>query len=75
MLWELSRKIIVFLIAIINAALRLEHVPNLWKIAKIMIILKPGKSGSCRPISGLFEKVIQNSIDCSPPQLSRFTEW
>lgn len=53
---------------LINASFRLRYIPKLWQIAKVIIILKPGKPSnkikSYRPISLLpivskvFEKLI-----------------
>lgn len=68
MLRELPKRGIIFLAKLINAALRLKHVPRAWKIAKLIVILKPGKPpedpSSYRPISlisiiaKIFEKVV-----------------
>ncbi len=67
MLQELSRKATVMLTYIFNAAIRLCHFPSHWKLAKIIMISKPGKAveepNSYRPISllptiaKLFEKL------------------
>jgi hypothetical protein len=56
------------LVQIINAAFRLKYVPRQWKVAEVIMILKPGKPGndkkSYRPISLLpviskiFEKLL-----------------
>ena len=40
---ELPKKAVVLLVYIYNGILRLKHVPDLWKIAKIILIHKPGK--------------------------------
>ncbi len=54
-LQELPRKAIVMLTYIFNAAIRLCHFPSHWKLAKIIMIHKPGKAednpSSYRPIS------------------------
>lgn len=67
-LHNLPRKALVKLTNIINAALRLKYVPDLWKVAEVIMIRKPGKSpqdaSSYRPISllpimsKLFEKLL-----------------
>lgn len=52
---ELPRKGIVFLTLIFNAILRLEYFPLQWRLAQIVVVLKPGKppnqTSSYRPIS------------------------
>lgn len=39
---------------LINAAFRLKHIPNVWKVAKVIMLQKPGKPSneakSYRPI-------------------------
>lgn len=65
---QLPRKALVKLTYLINAAFRLKYVPKLWKVAEIVMILKPGKpphiASSYRPISllpvisKLFEKLL-----------------
>jgi hypothetical protein len=65
---NLKRKASVKLTMIINACIRLKHVPNIWKTAEVIMILKPGKNpsevDSYRPISllpvmsKLFEKLM-----------------
>ena len=67
MLKELPRKAVVMITYLFNAALRLRHIPSDWKLAKIIMLPKPGKpldeTKSYRPISllsilaKLFEKV------------------
>lgn len=67
LLQELPRKGLVMLTYLLNGALRLKHVPKQWKLAKIIMIPKPGKPpeapSSYRPISlltvisKLFEKL------------------
>ncbi|GBP42596.1 RNA-directed DNA polymerase from mobile element jockey [Eumeta japonica] len=62
----------MFLVILFNACLRLCHYPTQWKIAQIVMILKPGKQieevSSYRPISllpligKLFERVILNRL-------------
>lgn len=68
----LPRKIVVKITQIINAAIKLRHVPQLWKIAEVIMIPKPGKPAneltSYRPISllpvlsKLFEKLIHRRL-------------
>ncbi len=68
MLRELSKEGLVYLTSLFNTALRLKYVPQTWKLAKMIVILKLGKPpenpSSYRPISLLsiiakvFEKVI-----------------
>ena len=65
---KLQRKDLVKLTTLINASIRLKHVPNSWKITEIIMIPKPGKDHrkveSYRPIallsimSKLLEKLI-----------------
>lgn len=65
---ELPRKALSKLCHLINASFRLKYVPQLWKVAEVIMILKPGKiphnTSSYRPISLLpviskvFEKVL-----------------
>ena len=67
-LQKIPRKGIIILTHIFNAALRLKHVPDSWKVAEVIMILKPGKPPndvkSYRPISllpiisKLFEKLL-----------------
>lgn len=67
-LHNLPRKALVKLTNLINAALRLKYVPDLWKVAEVIMIAKPGKPchdvTSYRPISllpimsKLFEKLL-----------------
>ncbi|GBP50343.1 Probable RNA-directed DNA polymerase from transposon X-element [Eumeta japonica] len=62
----------MFLVILFNACLRLCHYPTQWKLAQIVMILKPGKqieeASSHRPISllpligKLFERVILNRL-------------
>lgn len=65
---ELSKKAIVKLTSIINAAIRLTYVPRQWKVAEIVMIPKPGKptteKTSYRPISLLpvLSKVFEGII-------------
>ncbi len=64
---------LLYLAKLINSAIRLQYIPNAWKIAKIILILKPGKAAdkvdSYGPISLLpiaskvFERVIQARLD------------
>lgn len=72
LLKNLSRKAIVFLTQLFNACLRLSYFPLTLKSAKIVAILKPGKTNtlpiSYRPISllpslgKLFESVIYSYL-------------
>lgn len=65
---ELPQKGVRKLLYLINAAIRLKHIPKQWKVAEVMMILKPGKppndKKSYRPISllpiisKLFEKLL-----------------
>ena len=65
---ELSKKTVVQLTNIINACLHLRYIPKMWKIAKMIVLLKPGKKAKevspCRPISlspiaaKIFEKIV-----------------
>ncbi len=52
---NLPKKAIVKLLYIINAILKLQHFPQLWKCAEVVPILKSGKNperlDSYRPIS------------------------
>lgn len=72
LLQNLPRKAIVKLTTLINATFRLKHVPDIWKVAEVIMIPKPGKSPqevtSYRPISllpiisKLFEKLLIRRI-------------
>ncbi|PNF23836.1 hypothetical protein B7P43_G13720 [Cryptotermes secundus] len=65
---KLQRKALVKLTTLINASIRLKHIPASWKMSEIIMIPKPGKNHneveSYRPIallqimSKLFEKLI-----------------
>jgi hypothetical protein len=65
---ELPRKALVKLTNLINTSFRLKYVPQLWKVAEVIMIPKPGKppheSILYRPISQLpimsklFEKLL-----------------
>jgi hypothetical protein len=65
---RLPRKAIIRITRIINATFRTRYIPIIWKIAEVLMILKPGKPpnkvDSCRPISllpimsKLFEKLL-----------------
>ena len=71
-LQNLPRKAIVKLTTLINASFRLKYVPDMWKVAEVIMILKPGKppqeTTSYRPISLLpiiskiFEKLLLRRI-------------
>lgn len=75
MLRELGtkKKGIIYLTKLINTSFRLKHVPLPWKLANIMMLLKPGKKddvvSSYRPISLLslmakiFERVVLSRIN------------
>jgi hypothetical protein len=57
---------------LINAAIRLKHVPDSWKVPEVIVLLKPGKKHSevdtYRPIALLpimskhFEKLILKGL-------------
>lgn len=65
---QLPKKAIIKLSHLINAAFRLRYVPEMWKVAEVIMIHKPGKAphdvSSYRPISllpilsKLFEKIL-----------------
>lgn len=65
---NLPKKAVIKLTNLINAAFRLKYVPSLWKMAEVIMIVKPGKPpqevSSYRPIlllsviSKLFEKLL-----------------
>jgi hypothetical protein len=67
---QLPRQAIVKLTHLYNAALRLKYIPIQWKMAEMIMVLKPGKPpyevSSYRPISlwpimsKLFEKLVLN---------------
>jgi hypothetical protein len=67
-LQNFKRKASVKLTTLINACVRLNYIPNAWKTAEVIFILKPGKNlsevESYRPVSllpimsKLFEKLI-----------------
>lgn len=69
---NLPRKVIVKITKIINASIKLRYVPQLWKLAEVIMIPKPGKPveklTSYRPISllpvlsKLFEKLIRKRV-------------
>ncbi len=69
---ELPRFGIIWLTRIYNAVVRLQHFPALWKVAKIIMLLKSGKPPtelqSYRPISLLsvfsktFEKLLHHRL-------------
>ena len=73
LLKELPEKGIKNLLYIINASLRLKYVPSQWKVAEVLMILKPGKQPndkkSYRPISLLttmskvFEKLFLKRLN------------
>lgn len=70
---KLPRKGLVKLTTLINASVRLKHVPNSWKVSEIIMLPKPGKDHrsmeSYRPIallpimSKLFEKLILKRLN------------
>lgn len=69
---NLPKKAVKFLQLLMNAAIKLTHIPSIWKVAEIIMIPKPGKPPndvkSYRPISllpiisKLFESIIQKRI-------------
>lgn len=69
---QLPRKVLVKITKIINAAIKLRYVPQLWKLAEVIMIPKPGKPAeelaSYRPISllpvlsKLFEKLLHKRL-------------
>lgn len=69
---ECPHKVLVFLTYIFNASFRLCHFSQHWKVAKVIMLAKPGKSlddpASYRPISLLpilskiFEKLIYSRL-------------
>lgn len=65
---NLPHKVVVLLTYIFNAILRLGYFPAQWKLARVIMILKPGKPsaevGSYRPISilSVFSKLIERLI-------------
>ena len=69
---ELSRKCIVPITNFFNASFHLKHVSSAWKTARMIVILKPGKSpenpDSYRPIllltilSKVYEKILLSRI-------------
>lgn len=71
---ELPRKACVKISQIINAAFKIQYVPQLWKVAEVIMIIKPGQKPedpkSYRPISllpvlsKLFEKVLHKRLIC-----------
>lgn len=72
LLKHLPKKGVLLIVAIFNACLRISFFPSQWKIAQVVMILKPGKPphevSSYRPISllpvigKLLEKVILNRM-------------
>lgn len=72
LLKHLPKKGMLLILAIFNACLRLSHYPGQWKIAQIVMILKPGKPvqevSSYRPISllsvvgKLMERMVLNRM-------------
>lgn len=65
---QLPKKVITKLVHLFNASFRLKCVPKMWKVAEVIMILKPGKppneASSYRPISllpilsKLYEKIL-----------------
>ena len=59
---------LVKLTTLINASIRLKHVPNSWKISEIIMIPKPGKNHreveSCRsiPLLPIMSKLLEKLI-------------
>lgn len=72
LLKQLTRKALVKLTNLINATFRLKYVPRFWKVAEVIMILKPGKEPheitSYRPISllpimaKLFERLLYKRL-------------
>lgn len=72
-LQNLTKKTIMAITHIFNAILTYAHFPNQWKVAEIIMILKPGKDpkelNSYRPISllpivsKLFEKMLLHRLE------------
>lgn len=70
---ELPRKALVKISNLMNASLRLKYVPQLWKVAEVIMVPKPGKPphepASYRPISllpvlsKLFEKLLVKRLN------------
>lgn len=70
---NLTRKSLVKICHLMNASFRLKYVPQLWKVAEVLMIPKPGKppneTTSYRPISLLpvlskvFEKLLVKRIN------------
>ena len=69
---KIPKKAVVFMTVLFNALLKLSYFPATWKIAKIIMIKKPGKDNTdpknYRPISLLssvskiFEKIIYSRL-------------
>ena len=69
---HLPRKAILKLTNILNASFRLKFVPGIWKVAEVIMLLKPGKEphevSSYRPISllpvlaKLFERILLSRL-------------
>jgi hypothetical protein len=69
---HLPQRMILLLVALFNAILRTQYFPPVWKHARVISILKPGKDpalpSSYRPISLLdtigkvFEKILLSRI-------------
>lgn len=72
LLKQISYKTLLAIVILFNSILRLNTFPEAWKLAKIILLLKPGKSPALpqnyRPISLLdclskvFERVLLNQI-------------
>ena len=65
---NLPPKAIRLIIIMFNAILRIQYFPNLWKVAQIIMLVKPGKNPhqtvSYRAISLLpvFSKIVEKII-------------
>lgn len=69
---HLPRKALIKLTNILNASFRLRFVPGVWKVAEVIMLLKPGKEphevASYRPISllpvlsKLFERILLSRL-------------
>lgn len=77
MLKELPQRTVLMLTYLFNTVLRLQHIPKVWKIAKIILIPKPGKPledlKSHRSIS-LLPTISKLSEKLFLKRLSRITE-